>query len=125
MQLTQREEILVVCDYEMVSQVGFILYAIQERRKSIGDKRPLTVGDLNRMLFDMVEYDNLLEAWIRPSKKKLLIRLAELSGWRAKDPLCVYYRLTPAGWRAERDLEDRLFRENFIDSTKGGKGRSK
>jgi len=118
MQLTLREEILVVTDYESLVHGRSILTAIQKRRKSINDIRHLTTLELSKVLYSMVEFDNLLEAWIKPLKQNNCVRIADMNEWRATIPLDLFYRLTPAGWRRERDLANRIYESTVEKGTR-------
>jgi hypothetical protein len=109
MALTLRDEILVVCAYESRTYAKHLMTAVIALRKALGNTRPVDEAEFALMLRKMVDLDDLLEPWmvqeIQRNRRLKFYIVAEISG---RNPLLFHFKLTPKGWRKQRDLLEML-----------------
>ena len=106
MNITLRDEILVVCPYESKRCGKDLLNDVKGLRKAARNTCLPTESEFREMLLRMVEVDNILEPWAVQRVKKKKLRLFVVGEFLGRDPLLFHYKLTPLGWRSQRSLLD-------------------
>jgi|ERR1041385_3416377 hypothetical protein len=132
MLLTLRDQILVVLDYEDPQHAEELIERLALYRESIGKRNDLKKERLRRVLYQMVEYEDLLEPWVRVIARRKnrrffkWVRVGELNCDpnffdHYREPLLLHYRLTPKGWQRQRDIFNALVRRSAWYPKKGGR----